>query len=135
MHFKGTGLPENKLHEVTINFLNKVDKEKVTSKNISRCIEFVIPKADTSLSYWSTLTNDAKKPHWLKVDFNKWKDEGSDDEMGGGAGDDEFNMDDIVKKVGNLGDGRGPKPSFDDLEEDDVNDEDSDDDLPDEKFA
>jgi hypothetical protein len=31
------------------------------------------------------LQKDKKKYHWLKVDFNKWKDEDdSDDELGGG---------------------------------------------------
>ena len=30
--------------------------------------------------YWSTLTADKKKPHFLKVDFNKWVDETSDNE-------------------------------------------------------
>jgi cytosolic prostaglandin-E synthase len=82
LYFKGIGLPENKLHEVTINFLKKICPEKVAIKNKNRNIEFIITKADTDADYWPTLTNDKKKPHWLKVDFNKWKDEGSEDEQG-----------------------------------------------------
>lgn len=84
MHFKGTGLPEKKHHEVTFKFFDKIIPDKVSSKNCGRCFEFKIPKADTTKEYWPSLTNDKKKPHWLKVDFSKWKDEGNDseDEMG-----------------------------------------------------
>lgn len=75
--FSGTGLPENKLYEVTINFYGKIKPNEVASKNISRCIEFVVPKAESG-PYWPHLTAEKKKYHWLKVDFNKWVDEGSD---------------------------------------------------------
>jgi hypothetical protein len=86
LYFKGVGLPENKQHEVTINFYKKINTEKVASKNSGRCFEFIINKAESS-DYWPSLTTDKKKPHWLKVDFNKWKDEGSDDDSEGGMGD------------------------------------------------
>jgi hypothetical protein len=86
LFFKGIGLPENKHHEVTINFYKKINSEKVASKNCGRCYEFIIPKADSTSDYWPSLTTDKKKPHWLKVDFNKWKDEGSDDDSDGGMG-------------------------------------------------
>ncbi|XP_055384373.1 uncharacterized protein CG16817 [Condylostylus longicornis] len=77
MFFKGTSVVGNIQHEVTLNFLNKINPEKVITKNISRCLEFTICKKETG-PYWPTLTNDKKKPHFLKVDFNKWVDEGSD---------------------------------------------------------
>lgn len=39
--------------------------------------------------YWPQLTKEKKKYHWLKVDFNKWKDEDdSEDEFGGGQSED-----------------------------------------------
>lgn len=68
---------------MTINFFSKINQEKVESKNVGRCFEFVIAKADTKGSYWPSLTTDKKKPHWLKVDFNKWKDEDELDEEEG----------------------------------------------------
>lgn len=116
MHFKGTSVVGNKQHEVTLNFLNKINPDNVTSKNISRCLEFTINKKSIG-PYWSTLTNDKKKPHFLKVDFNKWVDESSDNEA-------EPQNDDLIRQLMTMrGDGDG-KPSFDDFDDDQ---EDSDD--------
>jgi cytosolic prostaglandin-E synthase len=83
MYFKGVGLPDNKMHEVTMKFLKKIVPDKVAIKNNHRNIEYIIQKENKTEEYWPTLTNDKKRPHWLKVDFNKWKDEGSEDEGGG----------------------------------------------------
>ncbi|XP_063695906.1 uncharacterized protein CG16817 [Culicoides brevitarsis] len=130
LYFKGVGSPENKTYEVTINFLHKVLPDKAVSKNITRCIEFTVPKADETLGFWSKLTTDKGKLAWLKVDFNKWKDEddeGDDEEMGGNFGD--FgNMDDMLKNLAppKMGAGGDDKPAFDDSDDE----EDSDQDIP-----
>lgn len=116
LYFKGTSVVENKLHEVTLNFLRKINPDKVTSKNIARCLEFTISKAESG-PYWPTLTKDKKKPPFLKVDFNKWRDEGSDGEQDS----DSNNMYNLFK--GMVGEGDS-KPSFDDFDDDQ---EDSDD--------
>lgn len=116
MYFKGLGLPEKKNHEVTINFYNKINPDKVVSKNTSRCIEFIISKADTKASYWPKLTNDKNKPHWLKVDFNRWKDDGSDDEAN--EGDNGLSLEDMLRSTNDS------KLSFDDFDDEQ---EDSDD--------
>ncbi len=51
-----------------------------------RVIEFALEKLEDG-PYWERLTKDKTKKHWLKVDFNKWKDEDdSEDEEGGGGG-------------------------------------------------
>lgn len=144
LFFKCSSIPENKHHEVTINFFNKINPEKYVSKNSGRCYEFIITKADAHASYWSKLTSDKTKPHWLKVDFNKWKDEdeldsgdenpGSGGQFGGMGGDGGMgNFNDLMSSMGGMGGmGGGPgdgKPSFD---LDDEADEDSDDEaLPD----
>lgn len=70
----------SKKYEVTLNFYHSVDPEKVTSKNIGRCLEFTIPKKESG-PYWPTLTTDKTKLHFLKANFAKWRDE-SDDEEG-----------------------------------------------------
>lgn len=118
-----------------INFYKKINPEKVASKNSGRCYEFVITKADTKGEYWPALTNEKKKPHWLKVDFNKWKDEGSDDEeqndMGGNFGDLMSSMGGMgamggmpgMGGMGGMGDMMGDKPSFDDLEDEEDSDD------------
>ncbi|CAO1409171.1 unnamed protein product [Diamesa serratosioi] len=118
LFFKAVGLPEKKNYEVTINFFSKINQEKVESKNCGRCFEFVIAKADTKGSYWPSLTTDKKKPHWLKVDFNKWKDEDELDEEEGMGG---FN--DLMASMGGMGGGGDGKPSFDDIEHEDSDDE------------
>lgn len=140
LYFKGVGLPENKLYETTMEFSNKIVPDKSISKNITRCIEFTLQKADENGEYWSTLLKNKQKPAWLKVDFNKWKDEDDDDDnedgmdMGdmGGMGGMDFgggNMDEMLKSLAKAKGGSdvGPdgKPSFNDSES-----EDSDDDIP-----
>lgn len=133
LYFKGVGAPTNKTYEVTIKFLKTIIPEKVSAKNITRCIEFTIPKATENENFWPTLTSDKQKPAWLKVDFNKWKDEDEDDGFGddAGYGDDFGNMDDMLKTLSNKNraaaspGGDDSKPAFDDSDE-----EDSDDDIP-----
>lgn len=81
LYFKGKSVDTGKEYEVTLNFLHKINPENVTTKNTARCIEFTIKKAESG-PYWASLTNDKKKPHFLKADFNKWRDEESDYEDG-----------------------------------------------------
>lgn len=48
-----------------------------------RVIEFALEKKEPG--FWERLLSEKGKYHWLKTDFNKWKDEDeSDDEEGGG---------------------------------------------------
>ena len=48
-----------------------------------RVIEFALEKKEEG-PYWDRLLAEKTKQHWLKVDFNKWKDEDeSEDEDGG----------------------------------------------------
>jgi prostaglandin-E synthase len=51
-----------------------------------RVIEFALEKKEPG--FWERLLSEKAKYHWLKTDFNKWKDEDeSDDEEGGGGQD------------------------------------------------
>ncbi len=51
-----------------------------------RVIEFALEKKESG-PFWERLLKEKNKFHWLKTDFNKWKDEDeSDDEEGGGGG-------------------------------------------------
>lgn len=73
LHFKGNGGTDKKDYELTLNFYGKVKGDE--SKHIirERGVEFVFYKeAD---GWWPRLLSENKKVHWLKVDFNKWKDE------------------------------------------------------------
>uniref|UniRef100_A0A182JKP0 Uncharacterized protein n=1 Tax=Anopheles atroparvus TaxID=41427 RepID=A0A182JKP0_ANOAO len=116
MVFSGVGKPEGKKYELNIEFYSKVNKEKVFVKNIKRCIEFVIAKADPQEPYWPRLLKEKTKPHWLKVDFNRWEDEGSNDEDGA----DKMDLMEMLNPGQN-----SDKLSFDDLgdEQEDSDDE------------
>ncbi|XP_022184298.1 prostaglandin E synthase 3-like isoform X2 [Nilaparvata lugens] len=124
--FNGVGGTEKKPHELTINLFKEIDPEKSAKFVRDRNIEIILKKKEEG-PYWPHLTKEKEKHHWLKVDFDKWKDEDdSDDEFGSGQPDD---LDEMVRSMGGLGGGAGMgKESLDDL---DVEEPDSDDDLPD----
>lgn len=146
MYFKGSSVETGKQYEVTLNFLHKINPENVTTKNTARCIEFTIKKAESG-PYWASLTNDKKKPHFLKADFNKWRDEESDvddgksneivgyflwkfnynvyvpffwTEEGGDAG----GFGNMQEMFANLNSGAASKPNFDDFDEEEKEDSD-----------
>ncbi|XP_071451474.1 prostaglandin E synthase 3 isoform X1 [Hetaerina americana] len=119
VYFHGIGGTDKKVHEVTIEFFKEVDAEKSVQFKRDRNIEFILRKKEPG-PYWPHLQKDKKKYHWLKVDFNKWKDEDdSEDELGGGD-----ELDEMMRQMGGLGAGDDGKPNFDDLEpESDSDDE------------
>lgn len=119
VYFHGVGGTDKKVHEVTIEFYKDIDAEKSRHFTRDRNIEFVLIKKELG-PYWPHLQKDKKKYHWLKVDFNKWKDEeDSEDELG--QGDD---LEEMMRQMGGLGGAGDGKPSFDDLEgESDSDDE------------
>lgn len=127
MHFKGTSADGQRQYEVTLNFLHKIIADKVTTKNTARRIEFVIAKAEPG-PYWTTLTTDKKKPHFLKADFNKWRDEDSDndDEQEGGPNPGAGDFGNMQNMFANLN-AAGGKPNFDDFGGAEGEEEDSDD--------
>lgn len=122
VYFKGVSAPENKVHEVTIQLYDAVVPENSGFVNKGRCIEMVLRKEKKDAPYWPSLTKDKKKPHYLKIDFNKWKDEDDeqDDEEGGGGGmgGNQYNIEELLQSMGGGASDKGDKPSFDDLESD-----------------
>ncbi|KAG4066876.1 hypothetical protein HA402_012943 [Bradysia odoriphaga] len=128
MYFKGVSTSDaTKTYEVTLNFLNKINPDKVINKNTARCIEFTITKAESG-PYWNSLTTDKKKPHFLKVDFNKWVDEdNADDEEGGLPGGDNLKF---MEDFGNLNKFSDKKHSFDDFNPEEEEDDSDDENLP-----
>jgi len=107
LHFKGVGGPDKKPHEVTIKFFKEIDTEKSKFAVRPRVIEFALEKKEEG-PYWDRLLADKTKQHWLKIDFNKWKDEDESDEEGeGGQG----NLEEMMKNMGGLG-GMGGMPGM-----------------------
>lgn len=69
--------------ETVLNLFGSVKPDDSKWINRDRGAEFVLIKAKQG--YWKRLLKEETRYHWLKVDFNKWKDEDdSEDESGGG---------------------------------------------------
>ncbi|XP_003737019.1 co-chaperone protein daf-41 [Galendromus occidentalis] len=119
--FKGDG--GDKLHYAcALNLNNKVKNDESKFVVRDRNIEVLLKKEEEQ--YWPRLLKESTKMHWLRVDFNKWRDEDeSDDELGGGGGG---NFEDMMRQMGGLGGGAG-MGGFDGAEEEDSDD----DELPD----
>ncbi|CAG9579804.1 unnamed protein product [Danaus chrysippus] len=116
VYFKGVNIPNNKAHEVTIQLHDAIIPENSSFVNKGRCIEMVLKKEKTDAAYWPSLTKD-RKPHYLKIDFNKWKDEDDEDEAAGGGGGD-YDIEDMLRSMGQGAEDKGGKPVFDDMESD-----------------
>ncbi len=76
--------------EANLVLFDEIKLEDSKWINRDRGAEFMLIKAKEG-PYWKRLLKDDKKYHWLKVDFNKWKDEDDSDNEeapgGGGGGD------------------------------------------------
>lgn len=73
--FKGSNVADKVEHEVSLELFGKVKSDSIKSKNIGRCIEYVLPKEDPEAEYWPRLTKSSQKLAFLRVDFKKWVDE------------------------------------------------------------
>lgn len=73
--FKGSSAADKVEHEVTLELYGKINSDSIKTKNIGRCIEYVLPKADPEAEYWPRLTKSSAKLAFLRVDFKKWVDE------------------------------------------------------------
>lgn len=116
VYFKGLSVRDNKEYEVTIPLHDAVVPENSNFVNKGRLIEMVLRKENSTGPYWPSLTSHKKKPHYLKVDFNKWCDEDEEEKD-----KPEENQYDLMKMIQSMGVGNGGgdnKPSFDDLESD-----------------
>lgn len=113
VYFKGVNAQDKKTHEVTIPLYDAVVPENSAYVNKGRCIEMVLRKDKKDAPYWPSLTKDKKKPHYLKIDFNKWRDE--DDETDFKEDGSNVEFEDMMRLMGNNSSGldKGDKFSFD----------------------
>merc|ERR1712112_536284 len=101
LYFKGTAAVDKKVYELNMKLLKEIDPEKTKYQVRPRCIEFALEKAEDG-PYWERLLEDKTKQHWLKVDFQKWKDEDDSDEEAGGG-----DLEEMMRNMGGLGGGMG----------------------------
>jgi len=110
LYFRGKGGPDQKEHEVTLELLKEIKPDESKYSVKSRGTEFVLIKSEEG--FWPRLLKGDKKFHWLKTDFEKWKDEDdSEDEVGGGGAD----FEEMMRQMGGLG--GGAPGGLDDLED------------------
>jgi len=132
LYFKGNGGTEKKDYEVTLTFFDKIKADESKFIVRDRGTEFVLYKEEEK--WWTRLLNENKKFHWLKVDFNKWKDE---DDSGDENGFNDNSYEDMMRQFG--GGGMGGAPDFGNFNidgmagmpgEDEKDEEDEDETLP-----
>lgn len=138
LSFKGKS--KSKDYEVELEFNKEVDPEKSKQRITGRDIYFELMKTEDSSSWWPRLLKDSSKRHWLKTDFNKWKDE--DDTEDEAEDTNNFDMESMMQSMGGLGGmggmggmpggmgGMGGMPDMSGLQGGDSDDSD-DEDLPD----
>ncbi|XP_070564698.1 prostaglandin E synthase 3-like isoform X2 [Ptychodera flava] len=125
LSLKGKGGQEGKEYVVDIEFFKEINIQNSRYAVRPRNIEFTISKKEPG-PYWDRLLKVKQKVHWLKTDFQKWKDEDDSDDDGG-----DRNLEDMMAQMGGGFDGDG-LPDMDDIAPDDEDKPDSDDEeLPD----
>lgn len=128
LFFQGKGGTENKHYELTIEFFKEINPSESKYAVWPRNIPVVVVKKEDG-PYWPRLLKENKKQHWLKTDFEKWRDEDDSD----AEGPDDSQLEDMMSKLGNFnaggaggmgmgGDLAGP-PDFGAEEEEDSDDE------------
>ncbi|KAL5007183.1 hypothetical protein ScPMuIL_015989 [Solemya velum] len=115
--FRSKGGPDKEVYEFTVEFYKEVDPNQSKYTVLPRNVPFVLIKKEDG-PYWPRLFKDTVKVHWLKTDFNKWKDEDDSDV----DEKDDMNLEDMMNSMGGL----GGDPGLDEKEEDS-----DDEDLPD----
>jgi len=132
LHIKGSGGSSNQVYESTLEFYEGINGSEYRRISNSRHVELVIPKATNG--WWPRLLKDSKKVPWIKVDFNKWKDEDDEDDGLGAAaaagGEQQFDLNSMMASLGGgaggmpggMGGMGGMPPNLDDFEDSD-NDE------------
>lgn len=78
LHFEGTGNKDCLQYELTLEFYGEIDAEKSKFVVLSRHIQLAVFKKESG-PFWPRLLKEKTKVHWLKTDFDKWRDEDDSD--------------------------------------------------------
>jgi hypothetical protein len=70
-----SGSSSGKRYELKIAFLHELEPQGIRKVFKDNGIELVLPKAQQDAPFWDRLVAGKEKQHWLRVDFNRWKDE------------------------------------------------------------
>jgi len=144
--FKIKGTKGSDVYEADLQLFAKLNGSERRQIATDRRVELIIPKAVSE--WWPRLLKDKGKVAWIKVDFDKWKDEDEEKDeettgdggfggMGGMEGMDfsQFGMPGGAGGFMNMGGGggmggMGGKPGGFNMDDLDLGDEEGDDDEP-----
>ncbi|XP_023334736.1 very-long-chain (3R)-3-hydroxyacyl-CoA dehydratase 3 [Eurytemora carolleeae] len=76
--FRGQGNPDMLFYELNITFLHPVNLQKTNYSIHSRVVELKFEKSIPS--WWTRLVKPKEHQHWLRIDFQNWKDEDETEE-------------------------------------------------------
>lgn len=99
LYFRSKGGVDQKEYEVTVPLFQEIIPEDSKYVVRDRLIEFILKKKNDG-PYWKRLVKEDQKYHWLKVDFDKWRDEDDSEEEVGNNQD----LEDMFKQMGGIGD-------------------------------
>ncbi|XP_031564729.1 very-long-chain (3R)-3-hydroxyacyl-CoA dehydratase-like [Actinia tenebrosa] len=71
----GHGARGESNYQLEVNFLEPIDPSASSHSLLERYVDFSIAKCKGREFFWQRLVNQEKKPHWLKINFDKWKNE------------------------------------------------------------
>jgi len=107
------GSSNGKQYNVELDFHGEIDPSKSRYAVKPRSVEFILVRKEAG-AYWPSLLKSNLKPRWLKVDWQKWKDE---DELEDDAGFDMGGMDNF--DMSSLGGGASGGGNMEDSDSDD----------------
>jgi len=113
-------------HAVTLELHGEVDDQTSTVKGNDRKLFITLMKKEEG--FWPRLTKDKMKLHFLKTDFNLWKDEDDTEDEEEAPGKEDFNLDAMMSQMGGLNGAQFGGPEGDEGEEEPDSD---DEELPD----
>ncbi|KAI9138964.1 HSP20-like chaperone [Paraphysoderma sedebokerense] len=76
------GGTEKKWYKVELKLFDEVDVENSLYTVTARQIFVNLTKLQKDQPYWPRLLESSTKPHYLRTDFSRWKDEDEQDEEG-----------------------------------------------------
>ncbi|RUS76775.1 hypothetical protein EGW08_015452 [Elysia chlorotica] len=103
LHFRATAGKDSTEYEVLLEFNKEIDPQTSKQQNSGREFFFVLMKKEGSQGFWPRLSKDSVKLHFLKTDFDKWRDEDDSD----AEDQEDFNLDEMMQSMGGLGGGDG----------------------------
>lgn len=104
LKFSGVGGTDKEKYELSLEFFGAIAKAESKIQLGQRNIFMWVKKAEVG-PYWDRLLKEKGKPHFLKTDFNKWKDEDDEEDVGASPGFDLSQMGDMSQFADDADDG------------------------------